>query len=178
MDFEATQPEVRAIPGKDSFPRHWNLKFMLWLFLFVLLGLGVYHFRYDLRSYSLLIHFLNPQASGPLLRWESGAITTQEITIPTANGPVRARLYLPSGVTHPPGMVVAHGIHHLRIDEPRLMSFARAAAGGGYAVLTPEISALADYHVDEASIGTIGESPVWLQQHLGTGPVTVVGISF
>ena len=178
MDFEATQPEVRAIPGKDSFPRHWNLKFMLWLFLFVLLGLGVYHFRYDLRSYSLLIHFLNPQASGPLLRWESGAITTQEITIPTANGPVRARLYLPSGVTHPPGMVVAHGIHHLRIDEPRLMSFARAAAGGGYAVLTPQLDALADYHVDVASIATIGESPVWLQQHLATGPVTVVGVSF
>src|SRR5258708_30044004 len=37
---------------------------------------------------------------------------------------------------------------------------------------------MADYHVDAASIATIGESPVWLQQHLGTGPVTVVGVSF
>jgi pimeloyl-ACP methyl ester carboxylesterase len=178
MDLDASQPEVRAIPRKDTFPREWNLKFMLWLFLFVLLGLGVYHLRYDLRSYSLLIHFLNPQASGPLLRWETGAITTQDLTISTANGPVRARLYLPTGVTHPPGMVVAHGIHHLGIDEPRLMSFARAAAGGGYAVLTPQLDALADYHVDAASVATIGESPVWLQQHLGTGPVTVVGVSF
>jgi len=38
------------------------------------------------------------------------------------------------------------------------MSFSRAAAGGGFAVLTPEIGALADYHVDAASIATIGES--------------------
>lgn len=151
---------------------------LLWLFLFALFGFGVYHLRYDLRSYSLLTHFLNPQASGPLLRWETAAVTTQEVTLPTANGPVRARLYVPSGVAHPPGMVVAHGIHHLGIDEPRLMSFARAAAGGGFAVLTPEIGALVDYHVDAASIATIGESPAWLQQHLGNGPVTVVGISF
>ena len=151
---------------------------LLGLFLFALFGFGVYHLRYDLRSYSLLTHFLNPQASGPLLRWETTAVTTQEVTLPTANGPVRARLYLPTGVTHPPGMVVAHGIHHLGIDEPRLMSFARAAAGGGFAVLTPQIDAMADYHVDVASIATIGESPVWLQQHLGTGPVTVVGVSF
>ena len=179
MDLEATQPEAGAIPRRDSLPRQWNLKFsILWLLLFALLGFGVYHLRYHLRSYSLLIRFLNPQASGPLLRWETHAVTTQEVVIPTANGPVRARLYLPGGVPHPPGMVVAHGIHHLGIDEPRLMSFARAAAGGGFAVLTPQIDAMADYHVDAASITTIGESPVWLQQHLGTGPVTVVGVSF
>jgi pimeloyl-ACP methyl ester carboxylesterase len=179
MDLDATQPEVAAIPSRDSLPRQWNLKFMLLgLFLFAFFCFGVYHLRYDLRSYSLLIHFLNPQASGPLLRWETAAVTTQEVTLPTANGPVRARLYLPSGVAHPPGMVVAHGIHHLGIDEPRLMSFARAAASGGFAVLTPQIDAMADYHVDAASIATIGESPVWLQEHLGTGPVTVVGVSF
>jgi len=137
-----------------------------------------YQIRYDLRSYSLLVHFLDPHASGPLLRWETYAVTTQEITLPSSSGPVRARLYLPDGVAHPPGMVVAHGIHHLGIDEPRLMSFSRAAAGGGFAVLTPEIDALADYHVDAASMATIGESPGWLQQRLGTGPVTVVGVSF
>ena len=179
MDLDATQPEIRTIPDKDSVSRHWNSRLaLLLLFLFALLGFGVYHLRYDLRSYSLLIHFLNPRASGALLRWETYGVTTQEITLPTENGPVRARLYLPSGVTHPPGMVVAHGIHHLGIDEPRLMSFSRAVAGDGFAVLTPEIEALADYHVDAASIATIGESPVWLQQHLGTGRVTLVGVSF
>jgi pimeloyl-ACP methyl ester carboxylesterase len=75
-------------------------------------------------------------------------------------------------------MVLVHGIHHLGIDEPRLVNFARAAASDGFSVLTPQIAALADYHVDGASIGTIGESAAWLQQHLVTGPVTVVGVSF
>ncbi len=91
---------------------------------------------------------------------------------------MRARLPLPVGVAHPPGMVIVHGIHHLGIDEPRLMSFARAAAGSGFAVLTPEVAALTDYRVDGASISTIGESPAWLQRQLDTGPVTLVGVSF
>jgi pimeloyl-ACP methyl ester carboxylesterase len=140
--------------------------------------IGLYGLRYDLRSYSLLIHFLDPHASGWLLRWETHPIETQEIALPLAQGSVRARLYMPSSVAHPPGMVIIHGIHHLGIDEPRLVSFSRAAAGNGFAVLTPEISALADYRVDAASIATIGESPAWLQQRLDTGPVTVVGVSF
>jgi pimeloyl-ACP methyl ester carboxylesterase len=58
------------------------------------------------------------------------------------------------------------------------MSFSRAVAGSGLAVLTPQIDALADYHVDGASIPIIGESAAWLDQRLGTGPVTVTGISF
>jgi pimeloyl-ACP methyl ester carboxylesterase len=179
MGVDVTQPGVANISKKDSWSRHGKLKSrLLWLFLFILLGFGVYRLRYDLRSYSVLVHFLDPQAAGPLLRWETHEVTSQEITFPTANGPVRAHLYLPSGVAHPPGMVVLHGIHHLGIDEPRLISFSRAAAGGGFAVLTPEIDALADYHVDAASIATIGESPGWLQQRLSTGPVTVVGVSF
>src|ERR1700732_1007792 len=179
MDLDATQPAVVDIPKKGSWLRQGNLKFtFLWLSFFVLLSVGVYRLRYDLRSYSLLTHFLDPQASGPLLRWETYAVTTQEVALPATSGPIRARLYLPSGLVHPPGMVVLDGIHHLGIDEPRLMSFSRAAAGGGFAVLTPEISALADYHVDAASIATIGESPGWLQQRIGTGPVTVVAVSF
>lgn len=179
MDLGATQPEVQVIAQKDSLPQRKNLGFrLLCLFFLALVCFGVYYVRYDLRSYSLLTHFLNPQASGPLLRWETYAVTMQDITVATANGPVRARLYLPSGVAHPPGMVVLHGIHHLGIDEPRLVSFSRAAAGGGLAVLTPRIEALADYRIEADSIATIGESPAWLQQRLGTGPVTVVGISF
>jgi pimeloyl-ACP methyl ester carboxylesterase len=148
------------------------------LFVVALAMMGLYGLRYDLRSYSLLIHFLNPRASGLFLRWETYPVETQEIALPLTHGSVRARLYMPRGVAHPLGMVIVHGIHHLGIDEPRLASFARAAAGSGFAVLTPEVEALADYRVDAASIPTIGESPAWLEQRLGTGPVTVVGVSF
>jgi pimeloyl-ACP methyl ester carboxylesterase len=148
------------------------------LLLILLLAAGIYSLRYELRSYAFLTQFLDPHASGFLVRLESHALDTQEVTLPTTQGPVRARLYVPRGVAHPPGMVLVHGIHHLGIDEPRLMNFARAAASDGFSVLTPEIAALADYHVDGASIGTIGESATWLQKRLGTGPVTIVGVSF
>jgi dienelactone hydrolase len=153
---------------------------ILWvaLLLILLVGAGIYSVRYELRSYVFLTQFLDPHASGLLIRLEGHGLDIQEVTLSTTQGPVRARLYMPRGVAHPPGMVLVHGIHHLGIDEPRLMSFARAAASNGFSVLTPEIAALADYHVDGASISTIGESTAWLQQRLGTGPVTIVGVSF
>jgi pimeloyl-ACP methyl ester carboxylesterase len=152
--------------------------FWMALLLILLLVAGIYSLRYELRSYVFLTQFLDPRASGLFVRLESHALGTEEVTISTTQGTVRARLYVPRGVAHPPGMVLVHGIHHLGIDEPRLMNFARAAASDGFSVLTPEVAAMADYHVDGASIGTIGESAGWLQQRLGTGPVTVVGVSF
>lgn len=144
----------------------------------VILGAGIYRLHYELRSYAFLIRFLDPHASGPIVRLESHAVATEDVTVSTSDGPVRARLYLPQGVAHPPGMLLVHGIHHLGIDEPRLMNFARAGASNGFAVLTPEVAALADYHVDGDSIATIGDSAAWLDQRLGTGPVTTVGVSF
>ena len=84
----------------------------------------------------------------------------------------------PVGVKHPRGMVAVHGIHHLGMDEPRLVGFAKAVAGSGLAVLTPQIDSLADYHVDAASIAMIGESAAWLDNRLGGQKVTVTGISF
>ena len=167
-----------AKPSRVS-PRLGGGKFwLIGLPVAMLAIIGFNAIRYDLRSYSLLIHFLNPRASNFLLRWETHSVDAHEIALSLAHGSVRARLYTPAGVAHPPGMVLVHGIHHLGIDEPRLVSFAQAAAGSGFAVLTPEVAALVDYRVDGASIATIGESSGWLQQQLGTGPVTVVGVSF
>jgi dienelactone hydrolase len=178
--------ETRAIPAslKSTAPVEtnrvfWHFKFFwIALLLILLLGAGLHALRYELRSYVFLIQFLDPHASGLLVRLEGHGLDIQEVTLSTTQGPVRARLYVPRGVAHPPGMVLVHGIHHLGIDEPRLMNFARAAASDGFSVLTPEIAALADYHVDGASIVTIGESTAWLQQRLDTGPVTIVGVSF
>lgn len=171
---EAPRPETA--PQRRGLFRPW---WVLVVLLFAALALPAgYYLRYDLQSYSLLIHFADPQADGLLLRWETHAISTQDVTIPSVNGAISARLYVPVGVSHAPGMVVAHGIHHLGMDEPRLVSFARAVAGEGYAVLTPQITSLADYRVDSASIATIGESAVWLERREGRGPVTIAGISF
>jgi dienelactone hydrolase len=177
--------EIRASPNTaagapvKTNPQSKRFPFLaIGLLFIVALGAGSHFFRYELRSYVFLTQFLDPHASGLLVRLEEHVVDTQEITLATTSGPVRARLYVPRGMAHTPGMLLVHGIHHLGIDEPRLENFARAAASDGFSVLTPELAALADYHVDGASIGTIGESAEWLQQRLGTGPVTVVGVSF
>ena len=169
----------QSIPPLGANPRRRPLGvWLLWIILAGILGFGINWVRFELRSYSLLVHFLDPKASGPLLRWESRPITTQEVMLTTGHGSVEARLYLPAGVSRAPGLVVVHGIHHLGMDEPRLVSFARAAAASGLAVLTPQISALADYHVDAASMATIGESAAWLEQRQSAGPPAVIGVSF
>jgi len=139
---------------------------------------AIQRLRYELLSYSTLVHFVTPLASGPLLRWESNDVATEEVAIPTPAGPVPACLYLPLGVNHPPGIVITPGIHHLGITDPRFVNLSQAVAASGFAVLAPVLSALADYHVDSSSIATIGESANWLEQRLGRGSVTVIALSF
>jgi dienelactone hydrolase len=104
-------------------------------------------------------------------------ITTEEIQIPGKTGAIRARLYRP--VKHPnaPGLVLLHGVHHLGMNEPRLMGFASAMASCGLRVLTPELPGIRDYHIDQSSVQVIGESTRWFTQKTG-GPVGVMGLSF
>jgi pimeloyl-ACP methyl ester carboxylesterase len=154
-------------------------KFWFPLFLVcILFGFWARRLRDDLRAYTILTHFVSPQTSGLLLRFLSNTITVEDVTMSTANGVVRGKLYMPAGISHPQGMVVVHGIHHLGIDEPRLVSFARGTAEAGLEVFTPEIRALADYHVDAASVTTICDAPGWLQHRIGGGPVIVTTLSF
>lgn len=178
MNATLTQPETQPAPSRDRAPRSRRHFRAIGALLLALLGITIYFLRYDLRGYAVLERFADPQASGSLLRWETYPVTAQDITIPTTSGAVRARLFMPVGVAHPRGMLVVHGMHHLGIDEPRFLSFSRAMAGSGLAVLAPQIDALADYHVDAASIPIIGESAAWLERCLGAGAVTVTGISF
>lgn len=122
------------------------------------------------------------QVSGkpvPALARDFGAqsIRTEDLTLHVASGDVRARLYLPVNQPNAPAMLVFHGVHHLGIDEPRLIAFASAMAACGIRVLTPELPDIMDYHVDAASIITIGQSTQWFAQQTG-GPVGVMGLSF
>ncbi len=108
-------------------------------------------------------------------------VTTQDfsfaIEAATGQQQVRARMYLPQGRPHAPALVIFHGVHHLGIDEPRLMGFAAAMASCGIRVLTPELPDIKDYHVGPASVRTIGESAKWFAAQTG-GPVGVMGLSF
>ncbi len=105
------------------------------------------------------------------------AITEEDLTLDTESGPVRARSYMPEDMPNAPALIVLHGVHHLGIDEPRLMSFAAAMATCGIRVLTPELPDIKDYHVDSGSIKTIGESTQWFAKKTGA-PVGVMGLSF
>jgi pimeloyl-ACP methyl ester carboxylesterase len=105
-------------------------------------------------------------------------IRAEELTIQTPHGPVQARMYSP--VNHPKAeaFLVLHGVHHLGMNEPRMMAFASAMAACGLRVLTPELPDIADYQVGAASIATIGDSAKWLAGQNRGRPVGVMGLSF
>ena len=104
-------------------------------------------------------------------------VQTTDVNFATEAGVVRGRLYLPERHRDAPGFVVLHGVHHLGIDEPRLVGFARAMASCGLRVLTPELPGIKDYHVDLGSVQVIGASARWFAKQTGA-PVGVLGLSF
>jgi dienelactone hydrolase len=104
-------------------------------------------------------------------------VQTAEVEFSSAAGMVRARVYRPERHRNAPGLVVLHGVHHLGMEEPRLVGFATAMASCGLTVLTPELPGIADYHVDTSSVRVIGESVRWLAGQTGK-PVGAMGLSF
>lgn len=109
------------------------------------------------------------------------SITTEDVTIPGKNGPIRARLYYPPGAAPAPGIVVAHGVHYRGIDERRLVPFARALAESGHTVLTPELSELADYRITQSGVDVIRDSVAYLstrRDHVTGNKVGLLGFSF
>ena len=113
----------------------------------------------------------------PLAALATEPLEQHTLTLDTEAGPVRARMYTPTRHPNAPGLIVFHGVHHLGMDEPRLMSFAAAMAACGLQVLTPELPDIKDYRVSESSVGVIGASAKWFaaRKH---GPVGVMGLSF
>jgi pimeloyl-ACP methyl ester carboxylesterase len=126
------------------------------------------------RAASLLVRFADPDGHSLLGDVSRHPVEVRELAVPET----RARLYLPTDVAHPPGIVLLHGVHYKGIDEPRLQRFARTIAASGTAVLTPEVRELCDYRIDPASIETIGVSTGILSRHLGGRRVGVMGFSF
>jgi acetyl esterase/lipase len=131
-----------------------------------------------LQAVAVLDLVANQPVPGVLREIVAEPIAARELTIATSQGAVRARLYVP--VRHPdaPALVVLHGVHHLGMDEPRLVAFASAMASCGLRVLTPELPDIKDYHVGANSIATIGDAAVWMSRQDGGRPVGVMGLSF
>ncbi|MGA6984884.1 MAG: alpha/beta hydrolase [Terriglobales bacterium] len=130
-----------------------------------------------LRAAAVLLRVQSPQHPGALANLLAHPVEDALTEVPTPSGPIRARLYTPRDRPHAPGIVLVHGVHHLGIDEPRLVAFARALSSSGIRVLTPELLPLADYQVDRASIDLIGYSARALSAPLRQ-KVGVLGLSF
>ncbi len=155
-----------------------RVQFSLLATALLLLGLLAWPFtRTHLQALAVL-KTVSGEALPPLLRSvATEPLAVSSTTLGTSAGPVRARLYAPRNHPEAPGLVVFHGVHHLGMDEPRLVTFAAAMAGCGLNVLTPELPDIKDYRVGERSVEVIGQSATWFAQS-ERQPVGVMGLSF
>jgi len=153
-----------------------------WLIFILVLSLGGVALRRDadnyLRAVSILTRLSNPKAEGVTTRFTRRPFREEMRSAQTANGPLTFRLYVPLGVSHPPGIVLLDGIHRGGIEEPRLINFARVLAGAGVEVMTPKLQDLADYRVTPATIDQIGDSAAELSKMMGVPKVGIMGLSF
>src|SRR5215471_2315740 len=131
-----------------------------------------------LRATSVLLRLTNPGAQGFLTSFARHPFTEETASAATPQGTLRYRLFVPTDVSHPPGIILLHGIHRAGIDEPRLINFGRVLAGAGIEVMTPELQDLADYRVTTATIETIGDAAVLLAGKMGRPKVGILGLSF
>src|SRR5579883_3313296 len=158
-----------VLPSSRGFRRRVALLALITAVLFL-----VHPVRAHLRAASLLTRFTDAHAQGFLADLERHPVERTELMLATSAGATRARLFTPSGVANPPGLVLLHGVHHLGIEEPRLNNFAQTIAATGVAVLAPELREIADYRIDPASLDTIGAAARSLRTRLGVHDVGVM----
>lgn len=168
---------LRAARRRNRWVR-WLQMGTLPLLVIALVLVGWPFLHAHLQSIAVLELVSNEPVPPLLRRFVSEPIQVRELELPLRSGAVRARLYTPARHPKAPALVVLHGVHHLGMNEPRLVTFASALAACGVQVLTPELPDIKDYHVGANSIATIGESAEWMARAQGGRSVGVMGLSF
>src|SRR4051812_5050953 len=130
------------------------------------------------RAASVLARFSNPHDAGKLANFEHHPVDEKPFCFDGETEHICGRIYSPHEIANAPGIVLLHGVHPLGIEEPRLVSFARALSASGVTVFTPPVKELADFRISPASIPTIGLAARALHHQVGRGPVGVIGFSF
>jgi dienelactone hydrolase len=130
------------------------------------------------RALAVLLRNVSPEHPSWIAKLATYAVDEEEREVSLPTGVIRARLYRPKGCENPPGLVLVHGIHHLGMNEPRNVSFARALASAGVLVLTPEMAELTDYRVEPSTIRDISACAEYMVSITGRTTTGVVGISF
>jgi dienelactone hydrolase len=111
---------------------------------------------------------------------DTTGVTARDITIPTRRGPIRARLYEPSG-SHPRAALLTSGLHASGIEEPRLVRLAQQIAASHIAVVTPDIPELSRFEIVPAITDAIEDAGSWLASDATLAPdhtAALMGISF
>jgi dienelactone hydrolase len=98
----------------------------------------------------------------------------REITIPTARGPMRARVYEPRS-SHRTALLTS-GLHPSGIDEPRLVRLARQLSASGVTIVTPDIPELSRFEIAPAITDAIEQAAVWLALHSELAPTRTIGL--
>jgi len=158
------------------------VRWLAWIGVILVLALALPAVRYA-RATALLLGLSGTSPGWAPLVESDFSIESLELPAEVSGGSsIRARVYRPaSAFGRPRGLVLAHGVHWLGIDEPRLVGLARAFARAGLVVLTPELGPLADYRVDsEGNLDTLRASVHWLarEPNLAPGGVGLLGVSF
>jgi len=163
----------------DRYQGSRKLKYLLCILLLIVLagvalqGTAESH----LRAAAVLKRLSEPNAQGFIASFSRHPFTEENGSALVATGPLKFRLYIPDNGAQNGGIVLLHGVHHLGMDDPRLVNFSRALAGSGVEVMTPELQDLADYRITPRTVDAIGASAVILSTKMKR-PVGVIGLSF
>ena len=108
---------------------------------------------------------------------DRGAIAERErmITIPTARGPMTARVYEPARTSRRVSLLVS-GLHPSGIDEPRLKRLARELARSDVTIVTPDIPELTQLDITPAITDTIEQAALWLASRSGLASASRIGL--
>jgi dienelactone hydrolase len=152
------------------------------LILVVLLASGAWAAGPYLRAAALVVRMAG--LHGPwldrLAAFQTGPVTTRDLTIPGRRGPMRARVYEPE-TRRARTMLLTGGVHAKGIDEPRLTKLARDLAVGGTPVVTAEIDDLLRYRISPKLTDGLEDAIAWVGGEpslAGDGRIGVFGVSF
>jgi len=157
------------------------VRFLRWaIFVVALLALTLITRPY-LHGLSFVIRAAEMQGTPRRLAdLDTTGVTARDITIPTRRGPIRARLYEPSG-SHPRAALLTSGLHASGIEEPRLVRLAQQIAASHIAVVTPDIPELSRFEIVPAITDAIEDAGSWLASDATLAPdhtAALMGISF
>jgi dienelactone hydrolase len=116
-----------------------------------------------------------------LADFDANAEREHDITITTARGPLRARVYEPANRTARRTALLTSGLHPSGIDEPRLVRLARELASDDLRIVTPDIPELSRFEITPAITDDIEQSALWLVANSpfsAEARVGLIGISF